>query len=283
MKKTILIVLVALTTMSVNLLAQDKDMVTTAKVSFVAGPKGAVNGKAVFSVAADKQVYFSKGNLQYNTETQVWRFAENQYDYLAYNQTGYNPSTVEGWIDVFAYGHSGSKTGGEPNVYSSVTSSAIANTNYDWGVYCPIQNGGKLSGQWRTLTTDEWKYLLNVGSPSASRTKANKLQTKISIDGINGLVIMPDGYDYTNKTPDATLTAEQWKTYEADGCVFLPFAGRWVPSNSAYESSTTEGFYWCSSAVQSVIYHSSTATPGITGTVNHKAENGTSVRLVQDK
>ena len=34
----------------------------------------------LFSVAPDKQVYFSQGNLQYMGATQTWRFAENQYD-----------------------------------------------------------------------------------------------------------------------------------------------------------------------------------------------------------
>ena len=39
-------------------------------------------GIGVFSVSADKQVTFSKGNLQYTQSTNTWSFAENQYDYL---------------------------------------------------------------------------------------------------------------------------------------------------------------------------------------------------------
>ncbi|MBR2284918.1 MAG: hypothetical protein IJ900_00085 [Paludibacteraceae bacterium] len=44
----------------------------------------AVNGKlpGAFSVSADKQVNFSQGNLQYNSNTQAWQFAENQYTYV---------------------------------------------------------------------------------------------------------------------------------------------------------------------------------------------------------
>ncbi|MBQ3676229.1 MAG: hypothetical protein II926_02525, partial [Bacteroidales bacterium] len=38
--------------------------------------------KAAFSVSADKKVYFSKGNLQYQASTGTWRFAENQYDII---------------------------------------------------------------------------------------------------------------------------------------------------------------------------------------------------------
>ena len=36
----------------------------------------------LFSVGADKQVYFSQGNLQYCATTAVWRFAEHQYDFV---------------------------------------------------------------------------------------------------------------------------------------------------------------------------------------------------------
>ena len=38
--------------------------------------------KAAFSVSDSKQVYFSQGNLQYQASTDVWRFAENQWDYV---------------------------------------------------------------------------------------------------------------------------------------------------------------------------------------------------------
>ncbi|MDY4149904.1 MAG: hypothetical protein SOY26_09245 [Paludibacteraceae bacterium] len=38
-------------------------------------PANAINGK--LSVAADKQVYFSQGNLQYTQSTATWAFAEH--------------------------------------------------------------------------------------------------------------------------------------------------------------------------------------------------------------
>ena len=38
--------------------------------------EGAING--VFSVASNKKVYFSQGNLQYQASTRTWRFAEHQ-------------------------------------------------------------------------------------------------------------------------------------------------------------------------------------------------------------
>ena len=47
----------------------------------------------------------------------------------------------------------------------------ISASNFDYGVYCPIENGGNESGFWRTLTIDEWLYLLN------KRTNASSLRT----------------------------------------------------------------------------------------------------------
>jgi len=41
---------------------------------------GALDG--VFSVAPNKKVVFSQGNMQYQASTKKWRFAEHQYDYI---------------------------------------------------------------------------------------------------------------------------------------------------------------------------------------------------------
>ena len=54
--------------------------------------------KAAFSVSADKKVYFSKGNLQYQASTGTWRFAENQYDIIGEDNANIS-STYSGWID----------------------------------------------------------------------------------------------------------------------------------------------------------------------------------------
>ena len=68
------------------------------------GTEGSLVGK--FSVSAEKQVYFSKGNLQYQASTNTWRFAENQTDYIG--EANKNISdTYDGWIDLFGWGTSG--------------------------------------------------------------------------------------------------------------------------------------------------------------------------------
>ena len=55
----------------------------------------------VFSVAADKQVKFSKGNLQYTQSTNTWAFAENQYEMLG--TANVENSTLADKIDLFGW------------------------------------------------------------------------------------------------------------------------------------------------------------------------------------
>lgn len=55
---------------------------TIGAIAQVEPPVGAIDGR--FSVATDKQVYFSQGNLQCtnpkDAATRTWAFAEHQYD-----------------------------------------------------------------------------------------------------------------------------------------------------------------------------------------------------------
>ena len=105
------------------------DSVGKASVSFYYPSK--VLGTA-FSVAADRKVYFSSGNLQYNPGKDVWRFAEHQYDIIGNGVESGNAmgtylegstllvangktieqqltarATQDKWIDLFCYGTSG--------------------------------------------------------------------------------------------------------------------------------------------------------------------------------
>ena len=62
--------------------------------------EGALKGQ--FSVAADEQVFFSQGNLQYQASTDTWRFAENQYDMVGADNKNIS-ATYTGWIDLFGW------------------------------------------------------------------------------------------------------------------------------------------------------------------------------------
>ena len=107
-------------------------------------PTGAIEG--LFSISATKQVYFSQGNLLH--EGDIWSFTEHQYDkgsYFGWGTSGYGgPDTI---------------SVGKGIHFASIGGTSLY-TNFDWGVYNAISNGGNTPGLWRTLTRDEWTYLL---------------------------------------------------------------------------------------------------------------------------
>ena len=204
-------------------------------------PTGAINGK--FSVSGTKQVWFSQGNLQYQASTHKWRFAESQLDYIGSNNS-YISTSYSGWIDLFGWG-----TGNNPT--NTSTNSNDYSTFIDWGNK-PITNGGNVSNKWRTLTNDEWIFLLSNRNTSSGIRFA-----KAKVNGVNGAIILPDDWmhayytlstfnDSGSSFDDNTITITDWTSkFEANGAVFLPAAGYREATSIFYAGSY--GSYWSSS------------------------------------
>ena len=243
-------------------------------------PAGALPGKFTINSYGD-QIYFSKGNLQYQASTDTWRFAENQWDYVGDdNTTGGNvsgsdnrsiSSTYSGWIDLFGWGTAGhSFATGYGSAYqpwsSTQTSTAYGPTDGtssltitysqgDWGTNA-INNGGNTANSgWRTLTSDEWYYLF------MTRTDAANKYGWGTVCGVKGLIILPDNFTdpMTNGGSSAfvgsttiTWTANvyssgvNWSAKESAGAVFLPLTG--YRRGATLFDVATVGYYWSSSA-----------------------------------
>ncbi len=245
--------------------------------------------KAAFSVSADKKVYFSKGNLQYQASTGTWRFAENQYDIIGEDNANIS-STYSGWIDLFGWGTSG-YNGKNPYMTSTSFSeygngiNDIAETNYDWGVNNAISNSGDQVGLWRTLTYSEWTYLID------SRANASSKYGVATINNVNGLVLLPDnwtiptGVTFTSGASgdyaQNTYSVNDWAKMEANGAVFFPAMGS--RSGTDVDGVGFYGYYWSSSAYG--IYGAGYLGFGgdyVNTYDGGNRENGQSVRLVQD-
>lgn len=261
-------------------------------------PGVAVNSK--FPVSANKKVSFVKGNLQYQPATDTWRFAENQYDNIGIDNQNTSASYY-GWIDLFGWG-----TGNNPLLKSN--NYPDYSTFVDWGTN-PI--GGDQPNTWRTLTTDEWYYLITHTRWGIAR-----------VNGIAGLVLIPDGFSIAdfrfsddtelkltcvcnrdcNYTPEqirmglfdsdafaeAVYTSEQWAELESKGFVFFPAAGK-RQSGGSIDMCGEYGYYWLASEVSDY-----SAWLFSFGVINNHAsisednrqvsnrEYGFSVRLVKD-
>lgn len=223
-------------------------------------PEGAING--LFSVSATQQVFFAKGNLQYQASTNTWRFAENQKDIIGTNNSHIS-STYSGWIDLFGWGTSGFNHGAvcyQPWSISTRNSDyfAYGSTNYhlysqtgraDWG-YNRISNGGNTLNTWRTLTMTEWNYVFNVRSTTSGVRFA-----KACVDGMNGVIVLPDNwnssiYEFTypnqgkKNFSSNVISASVWNTIESAGAIFLPAGGGRGSNMDLYVGQ--RGFYWSS-------------------------------------
>ncbi|MBR4689244.1 MAG: hypothetical protein IKO90_02145 [Bacteroidales bacterium] len=245
--------------------------------------------RAKFSVSEDKKIYFSQGNLQYQASTGTWRFAEHQYDIIGSDNSNIS-STYTGWIDLFGWGTSG-YNGKNPYMTNTNYSdygdglNDIAGTNYDWGVNNAISNDGKQAGLWRTLTKDEWAYLINT------RIDASSKMGVVKVNNVAGLVLLPDdwtlpaGVTFTSGASgdfsQNTYSADDWTKMEANGAVFLPAAG--YRYGSDVDDVGSNGDYWSSSA-----YGNNFADCLDFSSSNVYADSGfdryggLSVRLVQD-
>ena len=238
----------------------------------------------VFSVAADKQVRFSPGNLQYycSSSSPQWRFAQHQYDTANFQAEAYAVNSGQ-WIDLFSFANSG-YNGRTPYQISATapSDSAISKTSFDWGWHNAIANGGNVTGRWRTLTAAEWSYLISDRSGCVGLALVN---------GIKGMIIIPDNWvqpadvstfvsgSANGFSTNKYSTVAKWAKMEVAGAVFLPVNG-YRDGTSPREGGKT-GNYWTdkleSSKAKKLLINSS-------GEALYDAQPayGMSVRLVRD-
>lgn len=227
-----------------------------------------------FSVSDTQKIRFSQGNLRYVGST--WEFADFQWEIFGDAQSD-NHRDLFGW----GTGDAPNKVSGNPDDYTDF---------HEWGANA-IFNGGNADSLWRTLTHDEWHYLLDT------RTNAYKLLNLGSVNGVNGLIILPDdcelpeGVSFTScvesgesgssiSYSDNTYTAEQWAVMETAGAVFLPAAGYRVGSDVF--DVDEKGYYWSATPATDAAAYNGYFNSYYLGT-SYKAQYcGSSVRLVQD-
>ena len=266
---------------------------------------------AVFSVGENKTVRFSKGNLQYTTTGShtvatggsapgTWRFAEHQYDYIGTDNENISNSYT-GWIDLFGWATSGWNSGAtyyqpwdtirNKYGYGPRESGSFDLTgdyaNADWGVYNAISNGGNQPGMWRTLTSEEWDYLLERRAASTVCGRDNARSRQCTVCFVNGIIILPDNFTMPKGVPDLfgtfngydlNYSEDQWSKLEAAGAIFLPDHGERYGTN--YRSN--QSGYWLASGYSSSYETNASYTDVISSTLPGYRNEGHYVRLVKD-
>ena len=177
---------------------------------------------ADFSVSDSTQVTFAPGNLQYQSSSQTWRFARTQYE-------SFMTQSHSGWVDQF-YWSSNLNPGG----VTEPTSGDY--TFFDWGNF---QVGNEDTNTWRTLTIDEWEYLIS------KRNSASNLWFYAWIEEVLGVVFLPDNW-VKPITSVVFSDALNWSLLEDAGAVF-------IPKNT--DSYIADLFYWSSSQEGNTSYY----------------------------
>lgn len=221
------------------------------------------NGSHAFSVSDGKYVKFSKGNLQYQPSTNKWRFAEHQYD--VYGRSAEDNIGSNGWMDLFAWG-----TGDDPMFVGDYDNYKTYFT--DWG---NNQIGNDSPYTWRTLTSDEWEYLLS------GRLNSQALLGLAKVNNIEGLIILPDNFEslkgiafnsgYKDGYQTNVYTSSEWEKMEKAGAIFLP-------------ANDGRGRYWSATPNDSDYAGVFSFNSGAAYTSNNwwLRNSGQAVRLVQD-
>jgi hypothetical protein len=297
MKKLFMAVIAFMMTISASaqfyIYFSDGTVAKVDSISMMAPSYDETPGIGTFSVGANKQVSFSKGNLQYTQSTNTWSFAANQYDYIGTdNVTGGSVSSdptygdsKEGTaladkVDLFGWG-----TGDAPT--KSSTSDSDYSTFVDWGTN---KIGNDAPNTWRTLTRDEWEYLLN------NRPNASSLKGIAQVNGVSGLILLPDNwtcpagvtfklgfhssYGVEYYAAYQTFTADQWSKLEAAGAVFFPAAGFRNGSNVYYVQGG--GRYWSATEGYSSLAYYLCFGSDLADMCDDLRSSGRSVRLVKD-
>lgn len=269
-----------------------------------------------FSVGDGLQVRFSGGNLQYRAESDTWRFAENQWDYLG--NTGGNATEQAkradqaNWIDLFGWGTSGQETinegvnpryqpwetAGSASEYkpgNRTTINIAQGSGYeeaDWAYHNKIQNAGNAVHQWWCLTNQQWTFLLNT------RDNAANLKGEGRVHSRNGLILLPDDWDWADSevasavetasftwTPGNSAWANNipdalWTILEKHGAVFLPCAGLRVGVTLSNIGSV--GYYWTSTQPNQYYGYYLNISSNSVAVTNENRNYGYSVRPVQE-
>ncbi|MBQ4376092.1 MAG: T9SS type A sorting domain-containing protein [Bacteroidales bacterium] len=267
---------------------------------------GALNG--VFQIGDEHFANFSMGNLQYMPSNDRWRFAPMQFDYVGAGNSR-AAEDYQGWIDLFGWATSGyhnpadqyntyyapysivsrnvdndNSHGYGPSVSCASPDLTEISSNYDWGMFAHVSNGGEAAGQWRTLTDDEWQYLL------FSRPNAISKRAMATVAGINGVVLLPESWilpsdcRYTAGNNNGFVTnvysTSEWNSMELAGAVFLPAAG--VRYDTNVTALTQNGIYWSVTHYDQERAYAMLIEPRRVSTEPFDRSVGRSVRLVQD-
>lgn len=218
----------------------------------------------------DVKVHFSRGNLYCSRTSSEssdwgWHFYKKQHqfksDYPIKEETKMRFATDgDTAIDLFTWGYSSSTslsptgknyvTGHEGDDDKLVYDKPSSEGGDDWGVaYC--ESNDIPVGTWRTLTTWEWRSLVNIKRMKyvtfcySDHTSGGGVLIEGSY--YKGVFLYPD--DYSGIEVSSNMT---WNDINAAGIVFLPAAGYRRDGSDLGSPGGLICFYWSASSCDDI-------------------------------
>lgn len=212
-------------------------------------PAGALPG--LFTVnESGKQVYFSKGNL-WADGSNTLHFEDSQWE---------STPTSDDDMDASHVSHF---------TWSATVEAAVGTGNEGNYLFCNESHKVSVNESdaiYYALSIDEWEYLFN-----------NHSKKWVTVHGVNGYVIAPDGFAGTladSYADDAALAA--------DNLVFLPAAGSRFNSISV-TGVGSYGHYWSSYRASRYTHYLFFSNDGVESSYDYNRYIGMSLRLVSEK
>ena len=280
--------------------AADSKSTTTGKVTFTGGnitktltiTRRGYDPYA-FSIGKGKKVRIATGNLQYQASTKKWRFAPNQYTTIGTSNENAS-ATYSGWIDLFNWGATGlngimpyTKDQYLTSTNQDFQQSGKLTGNNDWGGNVI---GSDAAGTWRSLTRDEWRYIIGSGVSTSFRKNSYSLSGVGTVMGVQGLIILPDHWEQPYGTAFkggaedfAENVITNWSVWENAGAVFLPFGvyrGTVGGTYKILDTNNTRGYYWTASYLQGLSLLEASSTNFYSNIIS--SGDGCMVRLARD-
>ena len=203
----------------------------------------------IFTVGPNKRVRFSKGNLIGDS---ILNFSPNKQSYGLYGwgTSGYNGKLLSMRDTI------------DSNYVRGISN--ISGTDYDWGYYNKIFNGGDVNHVWRVLTIEEWEYLMRTRVGANSKYGCGRIYIGNNINTpiyLYGLILLPDDWNTAAGVPFTPQAADwstntysifqndgrtPWGAMESQGAVFLITSG----SRDGEKESGGDnfGYYWTGNA-----------------------------------
>ena len=239
-------------------------------------PSGAETG--LFTVDKDgKQVFFSRNNLIYQKANKTWHvsgwdsWAREADGDVGVDYSNRNEQMLFGWGD------------------NTPLRTDTDDDNYNWPTDGSDPWGSKIDnkGTWRTLSIEEWNFLLSGGPIRDGKYKEGVRITTGEYGTVKGtgLVIAPDDFPEEIKN---YYTYDEWFDYrDKYGLVFLPLGGRRYGKevDNVGSGSSGGGYYWSSTIKENYTSHAwvmSFSEATVWQWQSEPKHTGASVRLVSD-